>query len=138
MTTSEIVKLIEELSDKYEVLGIRSDKAGYQVGHVFDNSCQWWQDWQEEWGEMPEDYNADPEHPFNRFLGCWWDGDLDGVCAVGIDSYRLTESAVEKALESAKTYDNESLYLVGGFYWERGNDIDEVIIRNGVCLAVIE
>ena len=135
-SAEEIARIIENSGLEY--FGIRSDKSGFSVGHVFDDSCQWFQDWQyDAWGDMPDDYNGDPEHPYNEYLGCWYDGDLGGVCTVGLDNYDLSASAIEKTVEEAKKYYGDALYLVGGKRAIYGNDPGELIIESGECLAVV-
>lgn len=136
MTAREIMELIN--SDmEHEAFGLRADRKGIEIGDAFDNSHQWYQDWQDGWGEFPrDDYNADPDHPYNENMGCWDDGELDGVCTIGI--VRPTEKAIDKALKAIRGYVDDchtEIYLVGGSWAQGGNDIGESIIMDAVRIA---
>lgn len=138
MTAREILDLM--LDDDHNYFGLRCDRDGIEAGTALENSHQWFQDWQDAWGELPDpdDYNSDPDHPYNDDIGCWDDGELNGVCTVGIMG--LSEAAVEAALERINQYvwgDHQSIYLVAGDSCEGGNDIDELIIEDGTVIAKI-
>lgn len=145
MTAAEILEIVKAndywTSDgDYECFGLRADRAGITVGTVLPNSHQWWQDYREDdWGELPDpsDYNSNPDHPYNEELGCWDDGELDGVCTVGITG--TTESAIAQALELIKSYtwDHQTVYLVAGNNAQTGNDIGETIISDGTVIAIV-
>lgn len=134
LTAKEILAIIE--ASEFDVFGLRADRAGIERGEHFENSHQWWQDyiWDD---EFVDDIYNDPEHPYNAEMGCWDDGELDGVCTIGIDD--LTEAAIEKALEDFRPYTigAEALYLVGGDWGNKGNDFGELIIGNSECLAAL-
>ena len=135
MTATEILTVIK--NGDYEFYGLRADRAGIQIGDTFDNSRQWYQDWQEWWGEFPaDDYNADPDHPYNKALGCWEDGELDGTCSIGIT--RCDENSIAAALELVSAYIGENVYLIAGDDAEGGNDIGEIIIRDARCVAIVK
>lgn len=138
MTAQEIISIAEESG--FDDFGLRVDYTGVEVGETFPASHQWFQDWQEEWGERPDpDVNPDPDHPYNPVMNCWEDGELPGVCTVGI--WSLTEKAVNRALKLIDSYKwgkGYKVYLVGGDLTEGGYDADELIIVDGVALAVID
>lgn len=146
MTAREIYDIIMA-DNKHEVFGLRADHAGIEVGTVLPNSHQWWQDYQEDsWGELPDpdDYNSNPEHPYNEELGCWDDGELDGVSTIGVKiNLRNVDddlAGIEKALKLAGEYlykDYTTLYLVAGGYSWGGNDIGEVIIEDGTVIGIV-
>ena len=145
MTAREIYDIIMADSE-HEVFGLRADHSGIEVGTVLPNSHQWWQDYQEDsWGELPDpdDYNSNPEHPYNEEIGCWDDGELDGVSTIGV-KINLRNAAddlagIEKALKLASgyLYKGSSLYLVAGGYSWGGNDVGEVIIEDGTVIGIV-
>lgn len=145
MTVSEILEIIKandywEGDGEFECFGLRADRRGIETGTVLPNSRQWWQDYDADaWGELPDptDYNSNPDHPFSVDLGCWEDGELDGVCTIGISD--TTEEAVAKALDLIKPYcwGDRSVYLVAGNRSFAGNDIGESIIGDGKVIAIV-
>ena len=57
----EIMEIIANDSN-HRAFGLRADFAGLSTGQKLEPSHQWLQDWQDCWGEFPEDdYNADRE-----------------------------------------------------------------------------
>lgn len=126
MTAQEILEIISE--GKHEFYGLRMDRAGIEVGQIFDNSHQWYQDDPADWGEECE---------YVEEMKMWDGGELNGVCTIGIRDYPTLKD-VEKALDRVSMYLGESIYLVGGDDAEGGNDIGESIIRNGECMAIIK
>lgn len=126
MKASEILEIIE--NGEFDVYGIRRDRAGLEAGHEFKNSHQWWQDDPADWGEECE---------YNEELGLWDGGELPGVCALRIKDYPTVED-IEKVLKASELYDFKGpAYLVGGDWSEGGNDIGEIIIRDGICITEI-
>jgi len=104
LTAEKILHLIWD-DMEFEAYGLRADRSGLEIGTRLENSRQWFQDWQDHWGEFPaDDYNADPEHPYNEDMGCWDDGELDGVCTIGIDKYASTVQDIETALNRIEAY----------------------------------
>lgn len=116
MNKDQIMKEIE--AGRFEVYGLRMDEAEYEAGDICENSHDWWQDDPEDGSE----YNAD--------LGLWMGEELDGTCSV-----MVTADSIESALNRVRAYNpGGRLYLIGGYDWEEGNDIDEVIVRNARVL----
>lgn len=137
LTAKAILDMINN-DVEHEAFGLRADRAGIEIGQALDNSHQWFQDWQEWWGKFPaDDYNADPYHPYNDEMGCWDDGELDGVCTLGITP-DMTVDDVENVLSEIEGYRNgchTEIYLIGGSYGQSGNDIGEQIVSEAVRLA---
>ncbi len=137
--TAEEIKNIIENSD-CEYFGIRVDKFGFEVGQELENSHQWFQDYQDGWEyDWDGDEYDDPNHPYNKEIGCWDDGELNGTCAIYIDA-DMPVSKIQKRLDDMKYYrwKGSSIYLIGGDDMESGNDINETIISDAKVLAVIE
>lgn len=134
MTAQEIMETIE--NGGYAYYGLRHDREGLTMGFEFDNSKQWFADWQDDWGDEPS-YD-DPAHPYNDDLGCWADGELPGVCSLGLSMYP-TEAEIQAALDNMAAYkfSGAALYLVGGNAAETGFDSGELIISGGVVASVI-
>lgn len=110
MTVEEIKAIIDE--EEFDVYGLRMDEAEYEIGEETNNSHNWWQDDPEDGSEYDEE------------IGLWKGEELDGTCAI------VVRENIESALERVKMYNHcGKLYLIAGFDWEEGNDIDEVIIR---------
>lgn len=126
MTAQEILNTIE--SGEFDFYGLRADREGIAVGDTFENSHQWYQDDPEEWGEECE---------FNEALDMWDGGELNGVCRIGIKDFPKVKD-IEEALKRVAIYSGESVYLVGGYSAEGGNDIWESIINEGQCVAVVK
>ena len=137
LTAKEILEIIAN-DEEHEAFGLRADRAGIEIGETLANSHQWYQDWQEWWGDFPEDdYNADPEHPYNAEMGCWDDGELDGVCTIGI-STEMSEAEIEQAMKAISVYLDglhTEIYLVVGDMGQGGNDIGEIIISDHERIA---
>lgn len=55
---------------EFEWYGIRADDKKYEIGEICELSHNWWQD-------DPEDGSE-----FNKELGLWDGGELDGTCAI--------------------------------------------------------
>lgn len=126
MTANEILEIID--NGEYERYGIRHSRTLPEIGQGLENSHQWWQDDPSEWGGACE---------FNAELGLWDGGELPGVCTIGIPDYPTIES-IEKALKLSDDYKSFGpAFLVGGDWAEGGNDIGELIIHNGVCVAAL-
>lgn len=135
MTTNEILTNI--YNGDYEFYGLRADRAGIQIGDTFAKSHQWYQDWQEWWGELPDDdYNDDPCHPYNKNNGCWDAGELNGTCCIEITL--PTHEAIIAALKLVSAYIGDNVYLIAGDDAEFGNDVGEIIIRDAKCVAVVK
>lgn len=135
MTAKDILTIIT--ADEDHVYGLRADRPGLLIGHHFDNSRQWYQDYI--WDPYPDDIYSDPDHPFDEVMRCWDDGELDGVCTLGV-SPEMTEAQINQLLEDVKAYKmnkTSSIYLVSGSYADNGNDIGEWILHDGVCTAVV-
>ena len=134
-------KILHRIWDdmEFEAYGLRADRSGLEIGTKLENSRQWFQDWQDHWGEFPaDDYNADPEHPYNEDMGCWDDGELDGVCTIRIDKYASTVQDIETALNRIEAYIDDvrtEIYLIGGSYSQGGYDIGESIISDAIIIA---
>ena len=94
LTVAEILNLMSEDMEHMN-FGIRADREGIEAGDALDNSKQWYQDWQDAWGEEPDERDGDPEHPYNAEMGCWADGELDGCCAIGVEA---SEESIAAAL----------------------------------------
>ena len=125
---SAIKEILEK--EEYDFYGLRADTDNIEIGSAFDNSHQWFQDYI--WDGDPDN---DEDHPFNDVIGCWDDGELNGVCAIRID-----KSNINNAIESMRAYaygQHTSIYLVGGNDIAYGNDIGEIIICDGIALAKI-
>lgn len=117
MMAKEIMEIIK--NGEYDVYGLRMDYAEYKIGDVCDNSFDWWQDDPEDGSEYDED------------MGLWKGEELDGTCAIIV-----TSENIEDALKRIKMYNpGANLYLIAGYDWQEGNDIDEVIIRNAKVVA---
>ncbi|MBP5718290.1 MAG: hypothetical protein J6X53_04860 [Abditibacteriota bacterium] len=134
MTAQEILEIVE--NGEYRYYGLRHDRNGLTAGFEFDNSKQWFADWQADWGDEPS-YD-DPEHPYNDDLGCWADGELSGVCTLGLSAYP-TEAEIQATIDNmvAYEYSGAALYLVGGDTAETGFDGGELIISGGIVAAII-
>lgn len=141
MLPEQIIELIQH--DTHFVYGIRADNEGLPVGYHFPNSHQWWQDDPEGWDIFHRDF------PYVDELDLWDGGELDGVCACALCSRdHLSELRLENvswAIQNASHYLNrctshepQSLYLVGGDLCYFGNDYDEIIIPNGICIACLD
>lgn len=140
------MKSIEEIMEiitndlNHMAFGLCADFAGLSAGQKLEPSHQWLQDWQDCWGEFPEDdYNADPDHPYNEELGCWDDGELSGTCTIGIDA-DMTADDIEELIDLASDYifgEHTALYLVGGSYAEGGYDMGESIIWDAEVVSQI-
>lgn len=143
MKAEDIIKLIQSDDNcAYKVYGLRADRPGIEIGTVLPNSHQWWQDYQDYWEDLPDpdDYNSNPDHPYNEELGCWDDGELPGVCTLGIKA-DADIGSIQKVIEQIEMYRNgsyTSVYLVTGDCGFGGNDIGEEIIEDGTVLALVD
>lgn len=112
MTATEIRNIIEE--EEFDVYGLRMDYAEYEPGDTCEDSFEWWQD-------DPEDGSK-----YIDEMGLWMGEKLDGTCAI-----KVTANNIDVALKRIKMYNpGANLYLLGGYDWEEGNDVDEIVIRN--------
>lgn len=146
MTAQEILEVIMN-DDDHNAFGLRVDHAGIEIGTTLENSHEWFADYRDYWDELPDpdDLNSNPGHPYNEALGCWDDGELDGVSTVGIETNYSTPEpilrSIEKALKAIKAYEcydwKTSIYLVAGPWGQEGNDFNERIIADGTVIAVI-
>lgn len=128
MTAQEIMDII--VAGEYEFYGIRRDRDGIEIGQVFPNSHEWYQD-------DPHDWDESGDYPYNEDLGLWDGGELDGVSTLRLSDCETAED-VEKIIKASAAYaSNGPAYLVAGDSAEGGNDINELIICNGVCIAKI-
>jgi hypothetical protein len=151
MKKTDIVDRIIALMDDYDIFGLRADRAGIEAGHIFAPSHQLFQDYPGYW-EKGKDIFNDPDFPYDEDLGLWDAGELDGVCCVRIGHpYDAKSEAVmrahlmtvvDNAIKRVDIYTSDyyrSVYLVAGnTRHEGGNDIDEVIINDGICLGDID
>ena len=121
----EIKRIVDEM--EYEYYGLRVDRAGFQKGHVFDNSYEWFD---EEIEGME----------FNEDAGLWQGEELEGVSTIAISKY-ATEEDIKKALKKMGPYryafeGDRIIYLVGGNERaERGYDPDELVITDGEVIG---
>ncbi len=115
--------IIEAINNsEYEVFGIRADwDTNYNIGDIYNNSHQWWQD-------DPEDGSE-----YNENRGLWDGGELSGTCAI-----EVTADTVDEAMKLMKAYTGNRFYLLGGDYAEGGNDRGEIIIENAEVLVINE
>ena len=129
MTVKEIAEIVKNgLFNEHDVYGLRADRDGIEAGDTFEASHQWYQDDPSEWGEECE---------YNEEMQMWDGGELDGTCTIGLPDYACDfEKKIAEALERVQMY-GDHIYLVGGDNAGQGNDIDEVIIANAVCIAEI-
>lgn len=126
MTAQEVLEVIEK--GEYECYGIRRDRGDIEAGYKFPNSHQWYQDDPSNWGE---------ELPYNEDMGFWDGGELPGVCTLRVRDWPTVEQ-IAKTMEDVIPYNFDgATYLVGGDWCEGGNDINESIIHNGVCVCKI-
>lgn len=118
-----ILKILEK--EEYEVYGLRVDDRLYNVGDNCSPSRQLWQDEVE-------------GLPYDDELGLWVGEDLDGTCAIEIDTvFGVDIEDIEEALEIIEHYQGNHMYLVAGDYCEGGNDYGECIIPDAKVLAVL-
>ena len=76
---------------------------------------------------------------YDEDMHMWLREELDGVSTIKIDpNSDDLDGAITHALEMMKKYPAQHLYLVGEDSGHRGNDRDELVIREGICLAVLE
>lgn len=78
----------------------------------------------------------------------WVDGvidtesQLDGTCALDLefDGWEVSEDRVSKMLEMATIYNSEDFQVVviGGNESYEGNDCNEIVISDAVCVYVIK
>lgn len=128
MSEQEIREIIER--DEYEFYGLRCDDAEYGVGSQCNNSHNWYQDDPNE--GLDED---DPWFmPYNKALGLWDGGELNGTCAVMVSA-----DTVNYAIKALKSYAlcGKNAYLIAGDYAQGGNDSCELIISDAIVLAKI-
>lgn len=133
-TAQDILDILNK--NEFEFYGIRADRSGFEPGDELENSHQWFQDYI--WGDEP-DYD-DEEHPYNKNIGAWDDGELNGTSSVGLKT-RITEEQINKILENMKYYKTKghtNLYLIGGDDAEGGNDVGELIISNARIISEIK
>ncbi len=106
--TTEMLNIID--ADEYEHFGIRAHRGSTAtVGATLPNSFAW------DEGECTDD-------------------ELDGVCVCKVTADTLTETVDRIRREYG--WGNAQIMLVGGYYGQWGNDADEYIIRDGVCLTI--
>ena len=118
MTIKQLNELIE--ASDYTVIGLRVMTGGksVNVGEQIDNSFVW----------------VDGECTSEQ---------LEGVSAQDLefDGWEIKESRLNAMLEIAKNYnllsDNEQIVIVGGYDGYEGNDVNEVVIYNAQCIAVL-
>ena len=78
----------------------------------------------------------------------WVDGyitksELNGTCALdlGWDGWEIDEEWFEEMLREIKSYsmlsDNEQLVVIGGREGFEGNDVNEIVIEDAVCLCIL-
>ena len=128
MTEQEIIEVIEH--GEYEFYGVRCDDAEYGIGDQCNNSHNWYQDDPNE--GLDED---DPWFmPYNKALGLWDGGELNGACAVMVSA-----DTVDNAIKALKSYAlcGKNTYLIAGDYAQGGNDKNELIIGGAIVLAKI-
>jgi hypothetical protein len=104
----------------YEVYGIRTEDRQFTVG---DTGLGCSRDWDHDIDDYSEDY-------------------LPGLCATGIgylwlDGGEDDINAIQEALDYNNGYSGDHQYLIGGDLVDYGEDSSEIVIRNGVILAVI-
>ena len=137
--TIEEIKAAMAASD-CAVFGLRCDRPGIAPGTVLPNSRQWFQDYQEWWTPLPDpdDYDSNPDHPYNSAIECWDDGELPGVCAIYLcgDGSNVAEALA--AVQSYRFGGHTAVYLVAGESGVYGNDIGEVIIYQGTVIATVD
>ena len=84
----------------------------------------------------------DLDNSFDWVDGCITSEEIDGTCALdlGWDGWEIDEGWLSEMLTEAKAYnmlnDNEQLVVIGGREGFEGNDVNEIVIENAVCLAV--
>lgn len=78
----------------------------------------------------------DKSFDFDHELGVPSDEYLDGTCALGISEW-LPENTIRQRFNNAKrlycaAHGTDTVLLIAGDSSEYGEDVDEIIIRNGV------
>ena len=97
-------------------LRVMTNDVKVKVGELLDNSFEW--------------VDGDPT-----------DNELDGTCALTLkyDGYEVNENWLNKMLDNAKDYitNDEQLVIIGGSDSYEGNDLNEIVISDAHCIAII-
>lgn len=105
---------------EFEWYGIRADDKIYEIGEICELSHNWWQD-------NPEDGSE-----YNKELGLWDGGELDGTCAINCTD---DLDDLSKIVEFVKnTYLAEHIYLIGSDACHSGNDANEIVMTDAEVL----
>lgn len=71
----------------------------------------------------------------------WIDGECTDEELAGVSTIEVTDtsdlSAIVARLRREYAWGGEPVVLVAGYYGEYGEDSGEIIIRDGICLAVV-
>lgn len=128
MTKNEMMNLIKKAyKDGYRDFGVRAMDTEYQAGE-----------------DVPDSYDWDIENDCSTYNTT---GEtLPGACAVffavdgiQLDEYEDAEENLNAAIEQAKRYYCDHLYIIASkFGSEWGNDQNEIILRDAQVIAVIE
>lgn len=124
MNINEVIEIVKE--EKFDVYAVRCGSNGAEIGEILDNSHDWFQDADniEGFFEMTEE---EQDAIYNADFGCYDGGELNGVSCI-----RINEENVEEVIERvSKIYGiSGEIVLVGGYDYEEGNDVDEIILAN--------
>lgn len=123
----DIRRAIEIINEgNYDVYAVKCGNNGAEIGEILDNSHNWFQDADniEGFYEMSEEEQDDI---YNAELGCYDGGELNGASCVKVDEENI-EEIIERV---SKIYGiSGEIVLVGGYDYESGNDVDEIIVAN--------
>lgn len=121
MAAAEIIKAMED-AEGCTVFGIRSIDERLSVGDDVPDS----HDWNYELDQPSEDT-------------------LDGACATGFgqlwdgeENADKNAEIIESAVKENARYGGAYQYLIGGRYFEYGNDEGEIIIQDAVVIAIVK
>lgn len=105
---------------EFEWYGIRADDKKYEIGEICELSHNWWQD-------NPEDGSE-----YNKELGLWDGGELDGTCAINCTDDLDDLSKIVELVKN--TYLAEHIYLIGSDACHSGNDANEIVMTDAEIL----
>ena len=139
-TSKELHSIIDQLREEdeniagYDVYGFRMDSFKYSVGDTTYDSHELFQD--------PDyDYEGNLIYPYidsGLYAGYYDGGELNGTSAIYFDLY--DDESIAKAFKTVQQYNTTGTYkyimILGGYYYEWGNDPGEVVIRDAQVLFI--
>lgn len=119
------------LLETYEYVGLRIDRAEYEIGDICEKSHQLLQDPEyDEDGNLVYPYISDIDSPYYGYYDA---GELNGTCAIKVTNIQ----EIEKTYRLLKLYRGIHLYVLYGDIYDYGCDEDEIIINDTIVLEKI-